>query len=393
MRSAFKWTCGSLLVLTVLYPATMLLSNKPTTTSLGVAQFSESAQHNFVKSQIDLRLPEHGVADGNLLVEHLPRQLVLPGLKGDPRSCRTGECRHHALEQLWSVASFCREFPKDELCDLNIIRRAPQQLLSWQISYCEYFPENCSKGTVRGVSDVSGSPGTDTAQTLPPYCQYHPDLPDCSPVEKRHGGSSLEHLPDAPLPTIEEQDVTESRYETWVEWLESQEWLNFDRRGDDDELDSIPDLALNGVARFRLQPKSKVKGSSLKGTKATIDNRDIHNISGPVRILLWTLLALSIFGILSLAMFVTARRVVRKHTWHPPRSHVTPTTGSAGPSATDGETIYGATGVDEEAQRPNTAQNHATTGLDGVNDGRTQWIQDERGDEVGAAICFLELSN
>jgi len=105
------------------------------------------------------------------------------------------------------------------------------------------------------------------------------------------------------------------------------------------------------------------------------------------RILLYVLLGLICFGILSLAVFIAARRFMRNSSWTP-REDCSDPLAPTKLSPTSGDTVgergaYGSvTGADEEAQRP-MMQRYSGTGLDGVNDGWTKWIQHRRGVEVG----------
>jgi hypothetical protein len=107
-------------------------------------------------------------------------------------------------------------------------------------------------------------------------------------------------------------------------------------------------------------------------------------------ILLYVLLGLICFGILSLAVFIAARRFMKKYSWTPREDcsgPLTPTKFSSGSGATaGGRGAYGSTiREDEEAQRP-MMERSSGTGLDGVNDGWTKWIQHRRGAEVGTSF-------
>jgi hypothetical protein len=248
-----------------------------------------------------------------------------------------------------------------------------------------------------------------------------------------------------PLPTIDDQDEEKLEEERWVEtleWLESQEWQ--DPFGDDwdrDDLDNTRDLGPTTTTTGSSDPGDldyspwhrepavpqtpKGKPKPPKEAKTVIRTNKTANEApagpsptspypscnkipeGEVRghctddsksfetILLYTLLGLICFGILSLAVFIGARRFIRRSSGHLPieSGGVTPAKFSTAPRAADGERgPYGSTRrFDEEAQRPNMTQNNPSAGLDGVNDGWTKWIQNKRGAEVGITPCLLQL--
>lgn len=108
-------------------------------------------------------------------------------------------------------------------------------------------------------------------------------------------------------------------------------------------------------------------------------------------VLLYTLFGLLGFGILCLAVLIFARRF--KRSWKSRSEPATPGTItprkiSKTPRFTDGERVPDGSirDFDEASQRPGMTQNHAETGIDGVNDGWTKWIHNNRGAEVGKTL-------